>query len=393
MPALKFVKQNYSPSEEVLELLVTFRKMVNVCLGIGLAGDISSLKKLSLLSYRELKPFDCPSYYKLCAISRATGILAARRKSLRRGNATKSPYAVRSHLVAYYGFKIQNGLLRIPIGQRRYFDIPLVEHTLSVLSEAAVRVRSFTLTAETVGLCISKEAKHVECDGTVGVDRNLRGLTYGNEEGVVHHDLSMTVVTAETTRSIVASFRRNDARIRQKIASKYGRRMRNRTAQLLHKATKQIVEQAFKDKEALVLEDIRGIRRLYRKGNWQGRKYRARMNSWSFSEAQRQIEYKAGWIGLPVIRLSRRETMGTSSTCPRCGERLQSDKNHGRELWCRICKNWMDRDLVAVVNLSRRGRLRFDRSKGGAAEAVMGNPTLTVIPGVDAPKLTYPATS
>jgi putative transposase len=153
------------------------------------------------------------------------------------------------------------------------------------------------------------------------------------------------------------------------------------------------VVQAFKDKRALVLEDIRGIRRLYQKGNWQGRKYRARMNNWSFSEVQRQIEYKARWIGIPVIRLSKVETMGTSSTCSRCGERLQSDKNHGREIWCRVCKNWTDRDLVAVVNLSRRGRLRFDRSKGGAVEAVMGNPTLTVIPGVDALKLTHPSMS
>ena len=56
----------------------------------------------------------------------------------------------------------------------------------------------------------------------------------------------------------------------------------------------------------------------------------------------------------------------------------------------------MDRDMVAVVNLSKRGRLWFDRSQptaqaqGGTVEAVMGNPTPTVIPGVDAPKLTSP---
>ena len=52
----------------------------------------------------------------------------------------------------------------------------------------------------------------------------------------------------------------------------------------------------------------------------------------------------------------------------------------------------MDRDVVAAVNLSQRGRLRFDRSRaqhglqGGAAEAVKGNPTATVILGVDASK-------
>jgi hypothetical protein len=56
----------------------------------------------------------------------------------------------------------------------------------------------------------------------------------------------------------------------------------------------------------------------------------------------------------------------------------------------------MDRDRVAAINLARRGRVRFARSRppiileaqGGAVEAVKGNPTTTVIPGVDAPKLT-----
>src|SRR5207249_767312 len=143
------------------------------------------------------------------------------------------------------------------------------------------------------------------------------------------------------------------------------------------------------------------IRSLYRRSNGQGRKYRGRMNSWSFGEAQRQIEYKARWAGLPVIRLSRRETRGSSLTCPRCGERLQSDKRLKRKLWCGNCRVVMNRDMVAAVNLARRGRVRFARSRppilleaqGGAVEAMKGNPTPTVIPGVDAPKLTQPTKS
>ena len=60
----------------------------------------------------------------------------------------------------------------------------------------------------------------------------------------------------------------------------------------------------------------------------------------------------------------------------------------------------MDRDQVAAVNLARRGRVRFARSRppiteaqGRAGEAMKGNPTPTVIPGVDAPKLTQPTKS
>src|SRR2546421_2530201 len=48
-----------------------------------------------------------------------------------------------------------------------------------------------------------------------------------------------------------------------------------------------------------------------------------------------------------LARLSRRETRGSSVCCPRCGERLQSDKRLGRKLWCGKCRVVMDRDRVA----------------------------------------------
>src|SRR5256886_7445355 len=54
------------------------------------SNDASSLRRLSLLSYNQLAQYDSPSCYKLCAISRAAGILAARKKSIRRGFTTRS---------------------------------------------------------------------------------------------------------------------------------------------------------------------------------------------------------------------------------------------------------------------------------------------------------------
>ena len=75
---------------------------------------------------------------------------------------------------------------------------------------------------------------------------------------------------------------------------------------------------------------------------------------------------------------------------------LSYNKRLQRKLWCGKCRIVMDRDMVAAVNLAWRGRVRFARSRppilleaqGGAVEAMKGNPTPTVIPGVDAPKLT-----
>ena len=131
---MKSVEQNYGPSQEILSLLDTFRMMTNDCVRIALANnDASTLRRLSLLCYKELSRYSVVSYYKLHAISRAAGILASRKKSIRRGMPTKNPYAVKPQLVSCYGFKVENGVLKIPLGDRRYFDIPLNRHTQKIL--------------------------------------------------------------------------------------------------------------------------------------------------------------------------------------------------------------------------------------------------------------------
>ncbi len=160
-----------------------------------------------------------------------------------------------------------------------------------------------------------------------------------------------------------------------------GRRRRERVGQILHRVSKDVVANAKIRHQVIVFEEMTGIRKLYRKGNGQGRGFRSKMNSWPFREIKRQIEYKAAWEGVPVITLTRSETKGTTMDCPRCGERLQvpvrGDKLHYRQLWCDRCRRWWERDVCAVLNISRRGWVRFAHSKrkeqGGAGEAMKGN--------------------
>ncbi len=364
-----------------------FKAMTNLCIATGLRSHVSTLKRLSSLSYRELKDFDVPSYYKLCAISKAAGILASRKKSIRRGNHTKNPYLKRLVLTACYGFRIVNGKLLIPIGSRRFEEIPLVPHTIRILATPSLKVNSFTLTENVLSISISKEVEEMkELAGTIGVDRNLRNITVGNENAVKFYELSKAVEIAETTNQIVKSFKRNDARIRQRIASKYGQRREYRVRQLLHQVSKDVVENAKRNHVGIVFEDIHGIGDLYRKGNGKGPAYRRTMKGWPFYEIKRQIEYKAAWAGVPVTTLTRSDTRGTSVTCFQCGERLQENRKLKRKLWCQKCRTTFDRDKVAVVNIARRGRLRFERSKGEANEAMVS----VFNPSVDASKLTNP---
>ena len=137
--AVKSVWQRYAPTRDILGLLEMFRRMVNESIRIGQAYNVYSLRNLSLLSYNQLAQFDSPSCYKLCAISRAAGILAARNKSVKRGFPTKTPYAVRQQLVSCYGFKRNNEGLEIPVSRGKRLSIPLTKHTLDVISQPGSR--------------------------------------------------------------------------------------------------------------------------------------------------------------------------------------------------------------------------------------------------------------
>jgi len=364
-----------------------FRRMTNDSIRIGLeferdSGLTPSMKKMSLLAYGKLRQYVGFSQYRLCAMSKAAGILSSRRKSLRRGFPTKVPYLSRPILVSCYGFRIEAGNLVIHLGSSTFESIPLNSHTFKVISDSALKVSSFTLTERSLSLCVSKQVQEPESgkvSGAIGIDRNLRNLTVGNDEVVTFYDITKIVAIGERTRSIIKSFTRNDARARRALSSKYGRRRRERVQRILHLVSREVVEKAKAERQVIVFEDLGGIRRLYRKGNGQGPSYRSRMNSWPFYEVKRQIEYKATWEGVPVVTLTRRETRGTTIDCPRCGERLQvpvrGDDGHYRQLWCKVCRRWMDRDVCAVLNISRRGWLRFDHSskEGEAGEAVKRN--------------------
>jgi transposase len=53
--------------------------------------------------------------------------------------------------------------------------------------------------------------------------------------------------------------------------------------------------------------------------------------------------------------------------------RLQEGGTSKRQVWCEKCKKREDSDLVAVMNISYKGWLRFSQSKEEASEAMYRN--------------------
>ncbi len=75
METIKTVVQNHRAEPRLLDLAERFRQMVNLSIAIGLERGRTSLNSLCEVSYHRLKIFETPSKYRLCAISRAAGIL------------------------------------------------------------------------------------------------------------------------------------------------------------------------------------------------------------------------------------------------------------------------------------------------------------------------------
>jgi len=366
--AYKAVRQQFAPTAELCDIMETFRQMVNECIRLGLGSNISTLGKFSSLHYKDLNKYQVHSKYKLTAMSQAMGILSQRKKDIKKGKNPKSPCVKKPYVMSCYGFKINGILLSIPIGNRDKSFVILSDHTVSELK--GTEVRSFTITPNSLSISVRKQVNEIKPKSVMGIDRNLRNVTVGNHKKVTMYDIEDLPKIAYRTKKITSSFKRNDHRIRQKIYSKLGNRRSRRVKQFLNRVSKDIVQQAKKSNSMIILEDIKGIRKLYRRGNGQGNKHRAMMNSWPFYELQRQIQYKSAWEGIPVRFVS---PVRTSILCPICGGRTQEDRYQHRQLWCSSCKRSMDRDVVASMNISYKGLQKFCNPSGLSDEAMKGN--------------------
>jgi hypothetical protein len=179
MYLVKTVVQSYKPEPRLLDLMESFRQMVNHSISLGLETGITSMRSLSTVSYHRLKEFKTDSRYRLCAISRAAGILR-NYNNLSKKHRVRTPYCRRAGLTICYGVRVnQVGELSLPGG----FNIPLNKYVLRTLSEPGFKLRSATLTESTLNIAYSKERPTVECRGLIGVDKNLYNITAADSLG------------------------------------------------------------------------------------------------------------------------------------------------------------------------------------------------------------------
>lgn len=356
MLAVKSVRQKIVAPQEFYPLFKEYRNLINEAIRVGLELGITSKYKLIKELYPKYKKnWQYHSWYILSAISKACAILRNYRKKKKK---VKRPYVKKAFIsIDNLGFKIEKNRVRLTVKPRQWVYIELCSYMSKVLSEPNLKLGSVTITANILSISFSKETELIEPSGYIGVDRNIDIVATASSNGECKiYSLSKISEVKSLYREVISHFKRNDVRIRNKIFRKYGKKQRLKEKARLHQVSKDIVEEAKANNFAVVMENLKGIRKLYRKGNGQGKQYRGKLNSWSFYELQRQIEYKAKWIGIPVYYVNPRDT---SKKCSKCGCSLKPEKN--RFLKCLSCNKVVHRDLNAARNiLARAPKFRAD---------------------------------
>ena len=344
---VKSVAFRYTASPELKSLLENFRLMCNDAVRIAMEGRPKSRFDLIELAYPRLKVYGLHSHYALSACEIAYSIWKNR-------NRKSQPYLRRPFLkLDNQSYRLNHMLLRIPTVPRQYVFLVLQgsDYHTTFTDNPGLKRGSVTITKRDVCIAFSKKVDCFEPTGYIGIDINEKNVSVSATDGASSRfdELRDVVELKEKYRDVrakIATAIGTDRRVSKKILAKYGRRERSRTIQRMHRITKRVVVYAEAHGLGIKMEKLTGIQKLYRRGNGQGRSFRGRMNTWIFREIQRQIEYKARWIGVPVTFVNPR---GTSRNCPDCGSRVV--RLADRKLYCPKCDKEWDRDVLASRNI------------------------------------------
>jgi IS605 OrfB family transposase len=184
--------------------------------------------------------------------------------------------------------------------------------------------------------------------GTIGVDLNIASAAAvtANSENF------KTMFLGRVQKHLRTKYfkrRQKLQRLRKKKALKRAKRKECHVINdLLHKVSRKIVDEAKKNQNAVVLEDLLYIRETS-KLNQKGRDARRSLHSWAYSKLRFMVEYKSRLLGVPVIVVPPAYTSQTCSCCLTRGER------NGAVFSCPHCQHTEHADVNAARNLARLG--------------------------------------
>jgi putative transposase len=190
------------------------------------------------------------------------------------------------------------------------------------------------------------ENAQITADTSVGIDVGIKdfavlsnGQVYSNPKYLEKNENRLKVLQIRLSRKQKDSKRRERARL---AVARQHEKIRNRRVNFIHQVTSRIV----RENQTVIIEDLNVD------GMLKNHNLAKHIESVSWSEFFRQLQYKCDWQGRNLIRIGRFEP---SSKMCLCGYINKDLTLKDREWDCPQCGRHNDRDLLAAVNIKRFG--------------------------------------
>ena len=356
------VKMRVSPEpdsyQELPGLLRRYRDALNYSIRVIIDSKALSLGKAHKLLYNTLKErFDLPSKIAQDCYREALAIAKSWLRNPKRGRVptAKNP---RIWLVHGYSYRVKGehveligGLKLKVIGwDRRYDGYPNGDARL------VYRDGKFIL-------YISKRVPRPDKynpRGVLAVDINEKCIVVGNskfeyrfetpiEKALHYRCLAESLQKKHSSPRYMAWLRRSGVRKRVRY---FHRKARSIIEDWAKKTSHKIVVLAKQYQYAVARENLTGLVESLRK---LPKDHRVALLILSYRKLEFWLDWQAEKRGVPLITV---EPKGTSTTCPRCRARMR--ENGYRVLKCPGCGFEADRDTVAVLNIERKARPRWE---------------------------------
>ena len=357
---------------------------IRICLDEHIKGRLSLRNRI----YRELRGrYDVFSQYPYSVAEVAWSIVKKHKRWHRRPFAKRLMMKLDSR-----SYSLNFAILSIPFKSdqpRLLIPLRYGDYQRSFLTDDGLKRGSVTITETSVVVAFSAEVQPIQVAGLVGIDLNQKSAVCSDGTTINLSEVARLHTLYGVRRGKFYAKHSHDRRLKKKFAG--SRREKERVKQFMQKEAKRLVEGAKREGKGIVLERLKGIRYAHAKGNGEGARRRRRIALWPFRRFQNYIDYKARWLGIPVVYVP---AAYTSQTCSGCGFINRKLKITDREWLCPSCGAILARDLNAAINIERRGaRQCLPSAQAGArdtCEAMKQEPRQhgnASNPAAEAPKL------
>jgi len=354
------IKAKVEPTPELIELLRRYRDGLNMAIKWAVEwarakGRLPTLSETHKALYEQLKAMALPSKVASACYREALAIVRSYMANGARGETPaveslhmwlhKSAYSVRDgYLLIMGGYKARVVGMEERYEGGKWREAKLVYRGGDMYLYIAVEVPKPTSVAP---------------KGVIAVDINERYVYYGNSQWVKKAETPIERAVlmwgqAEELKRKYSAPRYTPWNRRRGIRERI-RRLHKKAKDVVEdwarKTAVRIVEEARRQSYAVAIEDLTGLVKAIRE---LPKEHRTKLMLLAYRRLLWWIKWQAAKRGVVVVEVDPR---GTSTTCPKCGGKM-TEVGH-RRMKCTACSYEEDRDVVAILNIEKRGHERL----------------------------------